>query len=45
MREKYEAMGNEVIRNLGVENKKVILFCNVLEEERRLARELHYNGV
>ena len=33
MREKYEAMGNEMIRNLGFENKKVILFWKAFEEE------------
>ena len=43
MREKYEAMGNEMIRNLGFENKKVILFWKAFEEERWLACELHYN--
>ena len=42
MREKYEAMGNEMIRNLGFENKKVILFWKAFEEERWLACELHY---
>ena len=42
MREKYEAMGNEMIRSLGFENKKVILFLKALEEERWLACELHY---
>ena len=43
MREKYEAMGNEMIRSLGFENKKVILFWKAFEEERWLACELHYN--
>ena len=43
MREQYEAMGNEMIRNLGFENKKVILFWKAFEEERWLACELHYN--
>ena len=43
MREKYEAMGNEMIRNLGFENKKVILFWKAFGEERWLACELHYN--
>ena len=43
MREKYEAMGNEMIKNLGFENKKVILFWKAFEEERWLACELHYN--
>lgn len=43
MREKYETMGNEMIRNLGFENKKVILFWKAFEEERWLACELHYN--
>ena len=43
MREKYEAMGNEMIRNLGFENKKVILFWKAFEEERWLACELYYN--
>lgn len=42
MREKYEAMGNEMIKNLGFENKKVILFWRAFEEERWLACELHY---
>lgn len=42
MREKYEAMGNEMIRSLGFENKKVILFWKAFEEERWLACELHY---
>ena len=42
MREKYEAMGNEMIRGLGFENKKVILFWKAFEEERWLACELHY---
>ena len=42
MREKYEAMGNEMIRTLGFENKKVILFWKAFEEERWLACELHY---
>ena len=42
MREKYEAMGNEMIRSLGFENKKVILFWEAFEEERWLACELHY---
>ena len=42
MREKYEAMGNEMTRNLGFENKKVILFWKAFEEERWLACELHY---
>ena len=43
MREKYKAMGNEMIRSLGFENKKVILFWKAFEEERWLACELHYN--
>ena len=43
MREKYEAMGNEMIRSLGFENKKVILFWKAFEEERWLACELHYS--
>ena len=43
MREKYEAMGNEMIKSLGFENKKVILFWKAFEEERWLACELHYN--
>ena len=43
MREKYEAMGNEMTRSLGFENKKVILFWKAFEEERWLACELHYN--
>ena len=43
MREKYEAMGNEMIRSLGFENKKVILFWKAFEEERWLACELYYN--
>ena len=43
MREKYEAMGNEMIRSLGFENKKVILFWKAFEEECWLACELHYN--
>ena len=43
MREKYEAMGNEMIRSLGFENKKVTLFWEAFEEERWLACELHYN--
>ena len=43
MREKYEAMGNEMIRSLGFENKKVILFWKAFEEKRWLACELHYN--
>ena len=42
MREKYEAMGNEMIKSLGFENKKVILFWKAFEEERWLACELHY---
>ena len=42
MREKYEAMGNEMTRSLGFENKKVILFWKAFEEERWLACELHY---
>ena len=42
MREKYEAMGNEMIRSIGFENKKVILFWKAFEEERWLACELHY---
>ena len=42
MREKYEAMGNEMIRSLGFENKKVILFWKAFKEERWLACELHY---
>ena len=42
MREKYEAMGNEMIRSLGFENKKIILFWKAFEEERWLACELHY---
>ena len=42
MREKYEAMGNEMIRSLGFENKNVILFWKAFEEERWLACELHY---
>ena len=42
MREKYEAMGNEMIRSLGFENKKVILFWKAFEEERWLACKLHY---
>ena len=43
MREKYEAMGNEMIRSLGFENKKVILFWKAFEEKRWLACELHYS--
>ena len=43
MREKYEAMGNEMTRSLGFENKKVILFWKAFEEERWLACELHYS--
>ena len=43
MREKYEAMGNEMIRSLGFENKKVMRFWKAFEEERWLACELHYN--
>ena len=42
MREKYEAMGNEMIRSLGFENKKVILFWKAFEEERWLVCELYY---
>lgn len=42
MREKYEAMGNEMIKSLGFENKKVILFWKAFEEERWSACELHY---
>ena len=42
MREKYEAMGNEMITSLGLENKKVILFWKAFEEERWLACKLHY---
>ena len=42
MKEKYEAMGNEMTRSLGFENKKVILFWKAFEEERWLACELHY---
>ena len=42
MREKYEAMGNEMTRSLGFENKKVILFWKAFEEKRWLACELHY---
>ena len=44
MREKYEAMGNEMIRSLGFENKKVILFWKAFEEERWSACELHYKS-
>ena len=43
MREKYEAMGNEMTRSLGFGNKKVILFWKAFEEERWLACELHYS--
>ena len=43
MREKYVAMGNEMIRSLGFENKKVILFWKAFEEECWLACELHDN--
>ena len=42
MREKYEAMGNEMTRSLGFGNKKVILFWKAFEEERWLACEFHY---
>ena len=33
---------SEMIRNLGFENKRVILFWKAFEEERWLACELHY---
>ena len=43
MREKYEAMGNEMIRSLGFENKNLIFFLNAFEEERLLFFEFYYN--
>lgn len=43
MKERYEVMGEEMIRALGFENKRVILFWKAFEEERWLACNLHYN--
>ena len=40
--ERYLAMGNEMIKALGLENEKVILFWKAYEEKRFLACDLHY---
>lgn len=40
----YEAMGNELTKALGLENKTVILYWKAFEEKRWLACSLHYNA-
>ena len=40
--ERYLAMGNEMIKALGLENKEVILFWKAYEEKRFFFFFLHY---
>lgn len=40
--DKYFAMGEEMTKALGFENKKVILFWKAYEEKRFVACDLHY---
>lgn len=44
MREKYEALGNKMISELGFENETVICFWKAWEADRWILCELHYQA-